>query len=89
MVAGQVLPATADDEDVNDALDRLAVIGSKATSSRWGRKEWLDERPLLVRQMITAHASRLAHWVSVSEPALANVTWCASSTTPRRRTLEQ
>jgi hypothetical protein len=68
--AGQILPATASDEDGEDVFYRPPVICSRAAGMRLWRKKGLDERPLLVCQMNPAHASRLVHWATVLEPAL-------------------
>ena len=68
IVAGQILPARAGDEDVHDAFDGLAVISSWPPSTSRRRKEWPDERPLALSQMNAAHTSRLIQLSSVSEP---------------------
>ena len=40
---------------------RATVVGAGTASTRWRRKEWPDERTLLLCQHNPAHASRLVH----------------------------
>jgi hypothetical protein len=72
ILAGQVLPAAACDQDVDvqDAFECPTVVGAGTASTCWRRKEWPDERPLLLSQRNPAHASRLVHPASVWEPPL-------------------
>jgi hypothetical protein len=54
------------------SMVRRSSAGRPPAAGQYGRRwqEWLDERPLVVRQMNPAHASRLVHSAGVLEPPL-------------------
>jgi hypothetical protein len=73
LLARQLLPAAARDEHVHDAFDGPPVVCPRPPSSSRQREEKSDEVPLPLGAANSAHASRLVHWVSVSEPSLRNL----------------
>src|SRR5258707_6234762 len=67
IITRQILPAAAGNENVEDALNRSAVVGAWPSSVRWWRQHPVNERPLAIRQLNPAHMSRLIHLASASE----------------------
>jgi hypothetical protein len=70
VLARQIPPTTPRDEDVENALDRPAVVGSWSSGPGRKGKHGLDETPWRVSQMYTGHAAMLRHLLSVSKPLL-------------------
>jgi hypothetical protein len=70
ILAWQILPTSSRDEDVEDGLDGLSVIRAWASGGCGWWQEGTDEGPLPVSQTNPAHANRLLHPATVSEPPL-------------------
>lgn len=71
ILARQILPITSSDEDVEDAFNGSAVVGTWTTCARWWWQERFDKGPLAIGQMNAAHMSRLIQRSSVSESPLS------------------
>ena len=71
-LAREILPPTARDEQIQDALNGATIVGSWPAfwCRRW--EQQADESPLHVREMNSAHAIRLFQPASVLEPPLAS-----------------
>lgn len=70
VLAWEILPPAARDENVEDGFDRTTVVRARSSGTCWWRQEGADEVPLPVRETNSAQASRLIHPATVLEPAL-------------------
>src|SRR5262249_11947417 len=70
VLARQILPTAASNEDEEDAVDGPSVVGAGASGAGRRREERSAEDPLLVGEMNLAHAGMLCHPVTVSKPSL-------------------